>query len=441
MLARLFPGSLEGRAAAALRELPILCGRLLSESGAANSAAISSEILAAYAQLTDAAKLAFFRYLDAGLAPDRARVVETANAYARDPTPDRLAALQAAVEPPRQELLRRINRALGGVASIVAMRRDLLHAMAVHPELRAVDEDFRHLLVSWFNPGFLNLQQIDWNAPAALLEKLMRHEAVHAISDWADLRRRLEADRRCFAFFHPQLPGEPLIFVEVALLRAIPGTMTQLIGAGSSPLAQRRPTVAAFYSISNCEPGLRGVSLGNFLIKRVADHLKSELRSLRRFCTLSPIPSFAGWLRKAQGIESLAGSDPGTLSRLRAGVAALRSRYGSDLEALGERIAAGTLPAADREILEHCAAAYLCWGTLPDRGDPVARFHLHNGARLERINPDADLSAKGVRESFGLMVNYLYDLEAVESNNDRFVHGHVVRSRHIASLAPERPRS
>jgi malonyl-CoA decarboxylase len=268
----------------------------------------------------------------------------------------------------------------------------------------------------------------------------MRHEAVHAISDWADLRRRLEADRRCFAFFHPQLPGEPLIFVEVALLRAIPATMTQLIGAQSGPLAQRRPTVAAFYSISNCEPGLRGVSLGNFLIKRVADHLKSELRSLRRFCTLSPIPSFAGWLRQPGAIESLAATDTTTHKRLLAGLRTLHGRYGADLETLGAAVAGGTLQPEDREILEHCAAVYLCWGTLPDRGDPVARFHLHNGARLERINADADLSPKGVRESFGLMVNYLYELDAVESNNDRFVHGHVVRSRHIAGLAPERPR-
>ncbi len=440
MLGRFFLGSTEARAITTLRDLTALCSRLLSESGAANSAAIASEIITAYAQLTPETKAAFFRYLDTDLAPNGVRVVQTANAYAQEPTPEHLADLRAAAEPPRQELLRRINRAGAGVAAIVAMRRDLLRAMASDPQLRAVDADFNHLLASWFNPGFLNLRQIDWNSSAALLEKLIEHEAVHAITDWADLRRRLQSDRRCFAFFHPQLPGEPLIFVEVALLPAIPGNVAQLIGAESTAPERRQPTVAAFYSISNCEPGLRGVSLGNFLIKRVAEQLRSELRSLRRFCTLSPIPSFAAWLSAGDPMPRPTGAEVSSAKRLGESLALLRARYGPTLERLCGAVTARTLRDEERAALEQCAAIYLCCATTTDRGDPVARFHLQNGARIERINVDADLSAKGARESFGVMVNYLYDLEAIEANNDRFVHGHVVRSRRIGALSPE-PRT
>jgi malonyl-CoA decarboxylase len=280
------------------RELEQLCLRLLSEGGSSNSAHIAAGIIEAYSTLDAQAKLAFFEFLDRSLGLDPVRVLEAATRFARDPVAERALEVQRVTEPPRQELLRRINRAPGGTAAIVAMRRDLLRMIGEHPQLRAADSDFRHLLASWFNPGFLFLQRVDWQSPAALLEKIIRHEAVHAITDWSDLRRRLRPDRRCFGFFHPQLPGEPLIFVEVALLDAIPRSIGQVIGGDddAAPLANAR--IAAFYSISNCEPGLRGVSLGSFLIKQVAEQLRGELPSLRRFCTQSPIPAFRGWLER-----------------------------------------------------------------------------------------------------------------------------------------------
>jgi malonyl-CoA decarboxylase len=276
------------------------------------------------------------------------------------------------------------------------------------------------VLGTWFNPGILELRQVDWNSPASLLEKVIRHEAVHAISGWDDLRRRLQPDRRCFAFFHPQLPGEPLIFVEVALVRAIPRSISQLIGGAAPEEAGQPPRVAAFYSISNCESGLKGVSLGNFLIKRVAEELQDEVRSLKRFCTLSPVPSLRKWLAGAQGV---------------AAASALRLRYGSDLERLAAAVRGGTLPAQDQSLLTAAAAAFLARNGATPQGDPVARFHLDNGARLERINLGADLSDKGLAESLGVMVNYLYDLAAVEANHDRFARGEVVCSRQVQSAA------
>jgi malonyl-CoA decarboxylase len=416
------------------RELEQLCLRLLSEGGSSNSAHIAAGIIEAYSTLDAQAKLAFFEFLDRSLGLDPVRVLEAATRFARDPVAERALEVQRVTEPPRQELLRRINRAPGGTAAIVAMRRDLLRMIGEHPQLRAADSDFRHLLASWFNPGFLFLQRVDWQSPAALLEKIIRHEAVHAITDWSDLRRRLRPDRRCFGFFHPQLPGEPLIFVEVALLDSIPRSIGQVIGGDddAAPLANAR--IAAFYSIRNCEPGLRGVSLGSFLIKQVAEQLRGELPSLRRFCTLSPIPAFRGWLERLD-VERLPEAWP---ARARAGVSTavreLRARHGSGLEALAARAASGALSDDDQRRLALCAGVFLACESTTGRADPVARFHLDNGARLERINPAADLTAKAVDESLGVMVNYLYDLDAIEANHERFVRGEVVRSRAIAGI-------
>ena len=275
-----------GKIAAALTSLEQLCRRLLSEAGTANSAAIASQVVSAYTKLTPDSRVAFFEFVDSELAPDIQQVLRAARAYADTQDAERVLELQRVVEPPRQELVRRINRAPGGTAAILAMRRDLLKMLPDHPTLRAVDSDFRHLLSSWFNPGFLNLQRVDWSSPAALLEKIIQQEAVHAIRDWTDLRRRLQPDRRCFAFFHPQLPGEPLIFVEVALGRTMPRSIEQLIGQSGDGHIPDPPRVATFYSINNCEPGLRGVSLGNFLIKRVAQEMQAEMPTLKRFCTL-----------------------------------------------------------------------------------------------------------------------------------------------------------
>jgi malonyl-CoA decarboxylase len=415
----LFTRSPEARSAHALKDLQWSCRRLLSEAGAANGAAIAGEVIRLWGTLGEAARTAFFEFLDS-LAPERERVLHAARAYSQAATPDSLRALQNAVESPRRELLRRLNRASSGVAAVVDMRRELLGLLPTRPELRAVDADFSYLLATWFNPGFLELRRIDWNSPAALLEKVIQHEAVHAIRGWNDLRRRLQGDRRCFAFFHAQLPGEPLIFVEVALVSAIPRSIAQLIGGGADTAFMPTPHVAAFYSISNCESGLKGVSLGNFLIKRVAEELRAEVPSIKRFCTLSPVPGLRKWLTKAQGVGA---------------AEALRQRYGADLERLVAVVRSGALAESDQALLSSSAAIYLARHSAAARGDPVARFHLDNGARLERINLGADLSDKGLRESFGVMVNYLYDLSAVESNHERFVRGEVVASRQVLSAA------
>jgi malonyl-CoA decarboxylase len=414
----LFTRSVEAKSAAALKELKLGCERLLSEAGTSNGEAIAADVIRLWGELGDAARPAFFEFLDS-LAPDRERVLRTARGYAESGSRESVLELQKAVYPPRRTLLQRLNRANGGVAAIVAMRRALVGLLRERPELRVVDADFSHLLSSWFNPGFLYLRQVDWNSPASLLEKIIEHEAVHAIRDWKDLRRRLQRDRRCFAFFHPQLPDAPLIFVEVALLPAIPRSITRLIDDRRAPYRDGKPPrVAAFYSISNCEPGLKGVSLGNFLIKRVAERLRGEVPSVKRYCTLSPVPGLRKWLAAAQGV---------------AVVDALRGRHGADLERLAAAARDGTLERDDQAMLTACAATYLARCSATPSGDPVARFHLDNGARLERINLGADPSDKGLRESLGVMVNYLYDLDAVEANHERFLRGEVVCSRQVLS--------
>lgn len=397
------------------------CRRLLSERGEANSLAIAAELMPRLAALDDDAQLRFFRHLAEDFGPDPQGVLLAAQRFAEQPDAQRLIALTAVSEPPRQELLRRLNRAPGGTAGILRLRRALLEALRSEPDLAAVEADFLHLLSSWFNPGFLQMQPIDWRASAELLERLIEHEAVHAIQGWDDLRRRLQPDRRCFAFFHPQLPGEPLIFVEVALLPEMPQAIAPLIDPTSEPRSAREFKVATFYSISNCEPGLKGVSLGNFLIKRVAEHLQRELPQLRTFCTLSPIPGFAAWLAR---------DDAPVPARSAQRVAAAREA----LERAGKGFDPAAADAPLREAIELLATLYLAHEAPTPRGDPVAKFHLGNGARLERLNWAADLSRKGLKQSLGLMVNYLYDLRHVEEQHERFVHGEVSASRRIRRL-------
>ena len=414
-----------------LRSLMLDCRRLMSERGEANSVAIARHLMARYQELPDEQRHAFFERLASDFSPDPAAVLESAQAYAKEPSAVNLLRLTQLAEPPRQELLRRINRSDGGTAGIVEMRRALLARLAKRPQLQAVEADFRHLLSSWFNPGFLQLQRVDWNSPAQLLEQIIRHEAVHQIDGWDDLRRRLQPDRRCFAFVHPQLPREPLIFVEVALLPEMPGAIAPLIDKASEPMPAKQFKVAAFYSISNCQPGLRGVSMGNFLIKRVAEELHRELPQLRTFCTLSPIPGFAGWLRAGAPCPGLAKP---RAERLAQAHAALRQLAGPDLAGLANADALRKLGREATDALLRLCAYYLGLASPTEHGDPVARFHLDNGARLERLNAGGDLSAKGARQSFGLMVNYLYNLDQVEAHHEKFVQGSVAQSRAVASL-------
>lgn len=414
-----------------LRALIDACTRLLSARGEANSVAIARDLVTRFDSLPEALRNTFFARLARDFGPDPKRVLDGAQAYARDPSAANLLLLTQLAEPPRQELLRRINRTPGGTSSIVAMRRALLERLARQPDLEGVEADFLHLLSSWFNPGFLELKKVDWNAPAQLLEQLIRHEAVHQIDGWDDLRRRLQPDRRCFAFFHPQLPSEPLIFVEVALVPEMPGAIAPLIDKASTPLAPNQFKVAAFYSISNCQPGLKGVSLGNFLIKRVAEELRRELPQLKTFCTLSPIPGFARWVRAGAACEGLTKA---SATRLKQARQSLLDACGGDLAAFTRRAKPIALSPDHDEALLRLGAVYLTHRSAISGGDPVARFHLDNGARLERLNARADLSTKGLEQSFGLMVNYLYDLNRIEAHHEQFVQGEVAHSRALAAL-------
>ena len=410
------------------------CRRLLSERGEANSVAIARDVVGQLASLGEDAQAHFFEQLSREFSPDPAVVLEHATAYARQPSADNLIRLTRTAEPPRQELLRRLNRAPGGTQSLVRLRHALLSRLPRQPELRVVEADFLHLLSSWFNPGFLELRRVDWNSPAQLLEQIIRHEAVHAIDGWDDLRRRLQPDRRCFGFFHPQLPQEPLIFVEVALLPAIPEAIGPLIDKRSEPQPIDKARVAAFYSISNCQPGLRGVSLGNFLIKRVAEELQRECPQLRTFCTLSPIPGLAAWLARTPDVAQACGLQRAPAQRVREAQTLLAAATEGELGRLadGERLQA--LDDSGREALLRLAAAYLVHASPQPDGDPVARFHLDNGARLERLNWRADLSRKGLKQSFGLMVNYLYDLRQVEAQHEAFTRGEVAHARAVGGL-------
>jgi malonyl-CoA decarboxylase len=423
------------------------CRRLLTERGESNSQALAVDVMQRYRVLSPEGRQAFFRVLAEAFDPDPQAILQSAERYASERSPDSLIRLSQAAEPARQELLRRLNRVPGGTALIVEMRARLLERLRQDRSLKAVDADFQHLLSSWFNPGFLRFVQVDWSSPAALLERIIQHEAVHEIDGWGDLRRRLEPDRRCFAFFHPVLPDEPLIFVEVALLDRMPDAIGPLLDRSIASAADTSAfKVAAFYSISNCQPGLRGINLGNFLIKQVAEHLQREFPRLRTFCTLSPVPGFASWLGRLQSIDGSALRRPKQLA-LQEALDGLRSRNGENfaglaVSAAGRRVPAGDAQAdvadddADLGALTALCAHYLVRVSATDspEADPVARFHLNNGARLQRINPSADLSRKGIRQSFGLMVNYQYDLDEIEANHERFIQGEVAASRTVLAL-------
>ncbi len=412
------------------RDLPDLANALLSGRGEASGIALAHQILTTYAGLTPDEKLAFLRVLAERFGSDPARLERAIADYQSDPGARTAMALHRAAEPRRQELIRRLNFAPGGTHELVRMREDILRALPAHEELQAVDSDFMHLLSSWFNRGFLVLERVDWSTPAHILQKIIRYEAVHAITSWEDLQRRLEpADRRCFAFFHPRLVGEPLIFVEVALTEEIPDAIAPLLAGGRRPTDLQSATTAVFYSISNCQPGLRGVSLGNFLIKQVIDELKRELPGLKTFVTLSPVPGFVSWLRRERDA-----ADSALLSSRDKGV--LESLDRSDWP---DRVAARK---ALQPILVAAIADYLLRAK-NDAGrpaDPVARLHLNNGARLERINWLGDLSRKGISEGAGFMVNYLYDPARIVENHESFANkGEVVASSSVRKLL--RPRA
>ena len=395
-----------------------LARKLLGERGESSGAATAQVLLAGYGALGEAEKRVFLARLGDEFGPDLEALQQAARAFLDAPDSVSAGELAARAEPTRQELIRRLNHAPGGTFALVKMRETLLAALKEGEPLEALDRDFRHLFASWFNRGFLVLRRIEWTTPANILEKIIRYEAVHEITTWDELRRRLDPpDRRLYAFFHPALTDEPLIFVEVALTSAIPEAIGPLLTPERVSLAPETATTAVFYSISNAQGGLSGVSFGNFLIKQVVEDLRRELPRLQTFVTLSPVPGFARWL--AQEKET--------------------SRFVS-LEARRtlEAIEAGETPeGADRTLSTLAAAYFLHARTAAGRViDPVARFHLGNGARLERINPRGDLSPAGKRQSLGVMVNYLYDLDHIEANHEAFANrGAVAASSAVRKLA------
>ncbi|HUQ74489.1 MAG TPA: malonyl-CoA decarboxylase [Burkholderiales bacterium] len=401
-------------------ELLSICSALLAESGEYASTALASDALVAYKALDEASRDEFFEALAQQYSPSPEAVGRAASAYQADPTPERLIALQSVLEPARQELFHRLNMAPGGTAALVDMRRQLLDRLRAHPHWNVIDADLLRLLRSWFNRGFLRLERIDWRTPAMVLEKLIQYEAVHAMRGWWDLRRRLEGDRRCFAFFHPQLPDEPIIFIQVALTRGMSAHVQPLLDKDAPVEAPADADCAVFYSITNCQQGLRGISFGNQLIKQVAEDLKREFPHLRRFATLSPIPGFRKWLESV----SLEGEHKALLARL-----------GDPAWHIGE------VPEALQKLLMRLCAYYLV-NAKQDKEplDPVARFHLGNGAALERLNWMGDSSEQGMARSAGLMVNYVYWLAEVERNHEAYFRDqHIAASPAIEKLARECP--
>ncbi|MCO5130853.1 MAG: malonyl-CoA decarboxylase [Xanthobacteraceae bacterium] len=388
-----------------------LCEGLLSGRGEASGTVLARNVLDAYRQLGEAGRLAFFETLARAFGPDRDKV-ERAIELWRSGVGGAGGNLHFASEPRRQELFRRLNRAPGGTGELVAMRAELLNLSKEHKNLDTVNRDLEHLFTSWFNRGFLVLRRIHWSSPANILEKVIRYEAVHEIHDWDDLRRRIDpTDRRCYAFFHPALPDEPLIFVEVALTEGIPGAIAPLLAKERQPVPAESARTAVFYSISNTQRGLAGVSFGNFLIKQVVEELRRELPKLDTFVTLSPVPGFMRWLKRET--ESPLGDDERALLKH------LDDGTWVDDPDLVEKL---------RAVIEPLAAYYFVKAKNA-RGkpvDPVARFHLGNGARLEQINWLGDVSAKGLRESAGVMVNYLYRLDDIEKNHEAYANDDVV---------------
>ena len=397
----------------------------MSERGEVSGARLAREALAAYKALDPAAVAAFFDLLAEEFSPDPDVVGRYAQAYRDDPSQANLILLQQAAEPPRQELFRRLNMAPGGTAVLVDMHARVLRNSSEHAQWLGTEADLTHLLRSWFNRGFLTLQRIDWRTSALVLEKLIQYEAVHEIQGWGDLRRRLQADRRCYAFFHPALPEEPLIFIEVALTRGMSARVQPLLDPDSPVLNPAAADCAMFYSITNCQQGLRGVSFGNFLIKQVVEDLGRELPRLKSFATLSPIPGFRAWLASLG-----TSSDEPIGSELKALLAELETRRWFEEK---------TRPADLQQQLVALCAHYLLFAKEDQEPlDPVARFHLLNGARLERINWLGDISSAGMRQSAGMMVNYVYRLGEVDANHEAYARDRtIVASRRLEQAAKE----
>ncbi|MEC8654208.1 MAG: malonyl-CoA decarboxylase [Pseudomonadota bacterium] len=383
------------------KPIEVLCRDLLTSRGDVSGMSLAQLVLDRYADFNDDEKLALYTLLANEMDVSCGDAVSALQAYESAPTAANYAALTKKIEPARLQLIRRLNQTQDATTQLVAMRRDLLRLLDQHPDLAKLDIDFKNLFTTWFNRGFLVLRPITWGSPAHILEKIISYESVHAIQSWDDLRRRLQPDdRRCFAFFHPAMPDEPLIFVEVALTRGTPNSIQTILSETHRSLAAVDADTATFYSISNCQAGLAGISFGNSLIKTVVQHLLRDLPQIKTFVTLSPIPGLVKWLNETNQFD--VASDPQKL-------APLAAHY--------------LLEAKHRNGQPR---------------DAVARFHLNNGAFVEAVHADADISANGLAQSCGVMVNYRYDLTKISANHEAYANQQsVVASKAVKALAEQ----
>lgn len=431
-----FTADLPGSELSRLRKI---INRCLEEKGGEVSARFrAAELGKAYLALSATGRRRFLDVLASEYDVDSDAVEKGIENRRNAVDPDELQratiALRNVLEPPRAKLLRQFNTLEEGVKFLVDLRSELIAWARESSGLKALDLDLYRLLNSWFDVGFLDLQQITWKTPAAVLEKLINYEAVHKIHSWQDLKHRLEDDRLCYAFFHSRMPDEPLIFVEIALVNGISSNIGKLLDRTAPPRDPAKADTAIFYSISNCQKGLAGVSFGNFLIKRVVADMTAKMPNLKQFCTLSPVPGFMKWLQQY--------NDSGELGKNEASVLHFIQEDGLDTDVL-RMIVNEEASVADKNLDKELKQAMLrlCSHYLvrEKRGgrarDPVANFHLTNGARLERINWAADLSDNGLRNSAGIMVNYLYDLPDIERNHESYrSNGEVVISSSVRKM-------
>lgn len=393
---------------------------LEGKGGNVSARARAAKLGEAYLCLNDTGRLRFLKLLAEDFGVDNTIIKALAEQIIHPPEGTNIPKLHQqmrnALRPPGLELLMQFNSLPSGVKFLVDLRADMLRlADKNDPELRELDKSLKDLLRSWFDVGFLDLVRLSWSTPADVLEKLIHYEAVHAIRSWDDLKNRLQSDRRCFAFFHPRMPDEPLIFVQVALVKDLSGNIQELLDESAPLMNHQEANTAIFYSITNAQLGLAGVGFGDFLIKRVVADLKDELPNIKTFSTLSPIPGFMRWLDQLSDADLLTDKERQALNKLNleafGGVRETlkRSDWHQD-EVLAEAI---------KKPMMRLGAQYLVHEKKRGRAlDPVANFHLNNGARVERINWLADISEKGMRESAGMMVNYLYKLDEIESNHE-----------------------
>ncbi len=398
-----------------------LCNDLVSHKGVASGIALAREVVYRYSLLSINDKLIFFQELNSNMSPDFESIQTVAKAFIESPNEKNLLILSNSLKLKRQKLFSRMNMAPDGTKAIVSLREDLLQLIPTHAELSSIDEGLRTQLTTWFNPGFLVLKKINWETEASILEKIIHYEAVHTIADWNDLKNRLTTNRRCFAYFHPALDDEPLIFVEIALTKGISRSIQSIINVKDSN--EKQADTAIFYSINNCQRGLKKVPLGNFLIKMVVTELARELPSIKKYCTLSPIPGFATWLTneiKTGNSKFITKAELDLLSPLK------------DRDWHKDPIKIKKL----KKPLKKACAIYLLIAKRYDKPiNAVARFHFGNGALLHRINWLANTSEYGITKSFGLMVNYLYEPKSIEANHEAYVQkGKLSASKSVKKL-------